>query len=229
MGRSVVVIVDKHGCANEVLTRRADATDARVLMTDFRPQGIFGMADAFAPNIAGVAQLDFVFADVKIGRLIRPARDDDAVVAGGLQRSSEITAGGGSAESITGRRTEIDEACLGAARSQTGSSNRTGHADDDVLRVIGVDVERQLVEQYVFREKLSAPILAQQRLFGEIQIGKFPSAEIDAQDLSHVAARQSGLAIDRKKVRVIWIRGRHRWPHDRLSCSSRSSRSNAPL
>ena len=33
MSRRVVVVVDEHGSANEVLARGADATDARVLMT----------------------------------------------------------------------------------------------------------------------------------------------------------------------------------------------------
>src|SRR4249919_3556278 len=167
------------------------------------------MARTFAPNTAGVAQLYFVFADVKIGRLTRSARDDDAVVAGRLQGSSEITAGGGPAESVTGRRTKIDEARLGASRSQTCSGNRTGHTDDDVLQVIGIDLERQLVEQHILRKKLTTPILAEQWFFGKVQIGKFPRAEIDAQDLAHVAAGQSAFALGGKEARVVRIGRRH--------------------
>jgi hypothetical protein len=189
MSRRVVIIVDKHGSANKIFTRRANTTDTRVLATRFPAQYFFGVSDAFAPNFAGIAQLHFVFADVKIGRLLSSAGDDDAIITGGFQRSSEVTAGGGAAESVARRRTEIDKARLGSTWCQPRPGNRTGHADNDVFRVVGVDVQWQLIEQHVFGEELSTPILAEDRLFGEIQIGKFPLVEIDAQYFPHVAAR----------------------------------------
>src|SRR6266436_895157 len=138
----------------------------------------------------GSAKLHFVFADVKIGRLLSSAGDDDAIITGGFKRSSEVTAGGGAAESVASRWTEINKAHLGTTRRQPGSGNRTGHTDNDVCRVVGVNVQWQFIEQHVFGEQLSTPILAEQQLFGEIQIGKFPRVEIDAQYFPHVAAGQ---------------------------------------
>src|SRR5262249_9954570 len=121
----------------------------------------------------------------------------------------EVADSGGATESIARGGTEIDEAYLGAAGREAGSSNRTSHADDYVFGMLRVNVEWQFVEQHIFSEELTAPIFAQQRLLGKIQVSKFPTAEINAQDFAHVAAGQSTLAIDRKEVRVIWIRGRH--------------------
>src|SRR4029077_4512974 len=144
----------------------------RVLATRFPAQYFFGVSDASAPNFAGIAQLHFVFAGVKIRRLLCSARDDDTVITGSFKPSSEVTAGGRAAESGAPRCAKVDEARLGATRRQPRSGNRTGHADNDVLRVVGIDVEWQLVKQHVLCEQLSAPILAEQRLFRKVQIGE---------------------------------------------------------
>src|SRR4029434_2676785 len=80
----VVVVVDEHGSANEVLARWADGADARVLMTRLRTQHRFGVAHAFAPDAAGVAQFYFVFADIKIGWFQCRAGDDDTIITGGF-------------------------------------------------------------------------------------------------------------------------------------------------
>ena len=84
MRRGVIVVVDQHGGADEIFARRSDGADAGVLMAGFFAQRVFGLADAFAPDMAGIAQLDFVFTDVEILRRLRRAGDDDAVVAGAL-------------------------------------------------------------------------------------------------------------------------------------------------
>src|SRR5262245_47069923 len=55
VSRRVVVIVDEHGSANEVLARRADGANARVLMTRLHTQHRFRVAHAFAPDAAGIA------------------------------------------------------------------------------------------------------------------------------------------------------------------------------
>ena len=142
MRRRVIVIVDQHRRANEILAGRADGADARILVAGFLAQRLFGLANAFAPDMAGVAQLDFVFADVEIFRRLRRAGDDDAVVAGGFKRCAEVAAGGAAAESVLGRRTQIDETHFRAAGRETGAGDRSGHADDHIRWVVRIDVER---------------------------------------------------------------------------------------
>ena len=78
----MIVVVDQHGGAHQVFTGGTNGADARVLMAGLFAQRIFSFADAFAPDIAGVAQLDFVLADIQILGRLRRAGDDDAVIAG---------------------------------------------------------------------------------------------------------------------------------------------------
>src|SRR5215475_6461827 len=54
VSRRVVVIVDEHGSANEVLARWADGADACVLMTRLHTQHRFRIAHAFAPDAASI-------------------------------------------------------------------------------------------------------------------------------------------------------------------------------
>ena len=61
-----------------------ESDDAGVLVAGFFAQGVFGVADALAPDMAGIAQLDFIFTDVEIFGRLRCAGDDEAVVAGAL-------------------------------------------------------------------------------------------------------------------------------------------------
>ena len=82
MGRGVIVVVDQHGGADEIFARGSDGADAGILVAGFLAQRVFGLADAFAPDMACIAQLDFVFTDVEILRRLRRAGDDDAIVAG---------------------------------------------------------------------------------------------------------------------------------------------------
>ena len=149
---SVIVIVDEHGRTNEIFARRADAADARVRVAGLGAQHFFGFARSFTPDAPGVAQFDLVFADVKIHRLRRRAGNNQAIVTGRFERRSEVAAGGGAAEGVAGRGTEIDETRLRPAGRKTRAGDWTGHANDDVLCVVGVDVGWQLVEQDVFGE-----------------------------------------------------------------------------
>src|SRR5581483_1563686 len=99
VGCGVIVIVHQHRRANQIFAGGADAADARVLMARFSAQNLLGVADAFAPDVARVAQRDLVFADVKILRRRCGAGDDHAVVAGILKGRAEVAAGGTAAES----------------------------------------------------------------------------------------------------------------------------------
>jgi hypothetical protein len=199
----VIVVVDEHRCSNEMLARRTDGADARVLVTGFGAQQIFGCAYAFAPHFACVAEFNLVFADIEIGRLCCGAADDHAVVAGGFERRAKVATGGGSAQGIAGRWAEIDKAGLRTTRSKTSAGDRTGHADDDVLRIVRIDAERQFIEQNEFRHELSAPILPQQRLLGNIQVGELSCAQMNPQHLAHVAAGEARFTLTRKKMCVI--------------------------
>ncbi len=96
----VIVVVDQHRRANEVFAGGADAADARVLMAGFFAQHVFGVSDAFAPDMVCVAQLDLVFADVKILRRLGGAGHDHAIVAGGFKRGAEIAAGRAAAKGV---------------------------------------------------------------------------------------------------------------------------------
>ena len=225
MRRGVIVIVDQHRGANQIFAGGADAADARILMAGFFAQRLFGVPDAFAPDIARVAQLDFVFADVKILGRLRRAGDDHAVIAGGFERRAEIAAGGAAAEGVVSGRAQVNETHLGAAGSKTGAGDRTGHADDDVPGIIRIDIERQLVQQHVLGEQLAAPIFSQLRLFGEIQIREFSRRHVDAQNLAHVTAGEPGFSLDREEIAVVRICCRH--PSAPLIfLSSRSKRSS---
>ena len=152
MSGGVIVIVDEHGRANEIFARRTDATDARVRVAGLGAQHFFGFARALTPDAPGVAQFDLVFAKVKIRWLLRCAGNNQAVVTRRFERRSEVAAGGGAAEGVAGRGTEIDETRLRPAGRKTRAGDWTGHANDDVLCVVGVDVGWQLVEQDVFGE-----------------------------------------------------------------------------
>ena len=110
MGRRVVVIVDEHSSADQVFPRWPNGADAGVQMARFRAQHGLRIAHTFAPDAARVTQCYPVFAEVKIGWLWCSAGDDHAVVTGGFQIRSEIATGGGAAESVARRRTEIARA-----------------------------------------------------------------------------------------------------------------------
>src|SRR5581483_11994346 len=56
VGCGVIVIVHQHRRANQIFAGGADAADARVLMARFSAQNLLGVADAFAPDVARVAQ-----------------------------------------------------------------------------------------------------------------------------------------------------------------------------
>src|SRR5690606_5759698 len=102
--RGVIVVVDQHGCTNKVFSRWPDAADARIQMTRVPAQNILCVSDAFAPDMARVAQLDFVFADIKILRCLRRTGDDDSVIAGRFEGCAEIAARRSTAERVAGSR-----------------------------------------------------------------------------------------------------------------------------
>src|ERR687896_1432852 len=97
MSGGVIVIVDQHGRANEVLARGTDAANARVLVAGVGAQSFFGFSDAFPPDMAGITQLDFIFADVEISGFLCRAGNDQAVITSRFQGRSEVAAGGSAA------------------------------------------------------------------------------------------------------------------------------------
>ena len=74
MGSGVIVIVDQHSGADQIFSRGSDTADARVLMAGFRAQSFFGGAHAFAPHMTGIAEFDFVLADIEVGSASAPRR-----------------------------------------------------------------------------------------------------------------------------------------------------------
>src|SRR5919108_2518328 len=208
MSSGMVVIVDQHRSADEIFARRTDATDTRVLVANLGAKHVFGIARAFAPHAPGIAQFNRIFANVEIGWLRRGARDDDTVIARGFQRGAEIAATRAASQGIARCRTEINETYLSAARRKARTRDWPRHADNDVLWIVGIDIQRQLVEKHILREELAAPVFAQKDFFGEIEFDEFARAEINAQDLAHVAARKPRFALGGEEVLVF---GCHRY------------------
>src|SRR5262245_23609503 len=159
--------------------------------------------------MTGVAQLGYIFAEVKISWVCRRSRNNQAIVARSFDRGSQKAACRAPSQSVARGRTEIDKTEFRAPGRQPGPGDRSSHADDDALRIIRINSNLKLVQQYVFREQLPAPKLAERGLFRQRLIPQVPRAQVDTENSSHVPAREPRSAHGREKVAVTGQRGCH--------------------
>src|SRR5581483_8820894 len=186
----VVVVVHQHRRADEVLAGGADARDARILAADLAAEHLFGLAGALSPHGPRVADLGAPVVQVEVHGAIGLARDDDSVEAGSLHRHGPEAARRAAAEGVARGRAGIDGGHLGAAGREAGAGDRPGHHTDHARRAIGLGVRRYLIQEDVRPKCLAAPVLPENRLFGQLDGLAAPRGEVDAEQLAHVPARQ---------------------------------------
>src|SRR5690349_1134554 len=187
VGGKMIVVVGQHRSAVEIFSCGPNTQYPGIAVTDELAQPIFSIARAETPNWGCVAQLGAAVFDVKVYRRWRGAVQNDAVVTSRFEVSSPIAAGGAATKGITGERAQINGGHLGAAGSETVAGERSGHHNDAVLRPERRRIERQLAQQNIDGQRLTADELLQDRFFRKVLVLQASAGQIDAQNLAHIA------------------------------------------
>jgi len=182
-----VHLVHHVGERGQPLTGRADAGDLGVLV-GLGAHEIGGVRRVLAPDSAGVADLDRVVLDPQVHRLVRPALNDQGVVAGELELRAEGASGVRRGERVVER--PLGDDVEPARRRREGARERPGSEHELVLRRQGVGLRVDLGADDVAAQTAGAQVVARDLRVGGLA-GDLARGEVDTQDRARPAEHLS--------------------------------------
>src|SRR5919201_1086298 len=195
--RDVAVVALDGGEAHEVLPRGTDRVDRQLVagQPEVAAERVLRLPRVVADVGLRVADLDAIVVDIEVDPVLRLTLHDDGVVAAILQIGAEETVGLRRRRSVRERADRHDGEAAGAPDRQAGE--RPGAEHEPVVRMIPRHVAlalRRLAIQDHRAEARAADQLAHLVRRPGLR-PRLAFGEIDAQELTGVAARQRGLRL----------------------------------